>query len=98
MLSCRVQPSLPQSGVSLGVRARSNLEDTPMAVLSDAKIRALKPKAKPFKRADFDGLYLLVNPSGSKLWRFKYRLHGKEKLLALGKYPDVTLAQVILPH
>ena len=69
-----------------------------MAVLSDAKIRALKPKAKPFKRADFDGLYLLVNPSGSKLWRFKYRLHGKEKLLALGKYPDVTLAQVILPH
>lgn len=64
-----------------------------MSVLSDAKIRAIKPKTKPFKRADFEGLYLLVNPSGSKLWRFKYRLHGKEKLLALGKYPDVTLAE-----
>ncbi|MFD2740807.1 tyrosine-type recombinase/integrase [Sulfitobacter aestuarii] len=63
-----------------------------MSVLSDAKIRAISPKAKPFKRADFDGLYLLVNPGGSKLWRFKYRLHGKEKLLALGKYPDISLA------
>jgi integrase len=63
-----------------------------MTVLSDAKIRAIKPKNKPFKRSDFDGLYLLVNPSGSKLWRFKYRFGGKEKLLALGKYPDVTLA------
>ncbi|NIZ62310.1 integrase [Sedimentitalea sp. CY04] len=63
-----------------------------MAVLSDAKIRAIKSEGKPFKQADFDGLYLLVNPSGSKLWRFKYRLHGKEKLLALGKYPDITLA------
>lgn len=63
-----------------------------MAALSDAKIRAIKPRAKPFKQADFDGLYLLINPKGSKLWRFKYRWHGKEKLLALGKYPDVTLA------
>jgi integrase len=62
-----------------------------MAVLSDARIRSLKPKEKPYKQSDFDGLYLLVNPSGSKLWRFKYRWLGKEKLLALGKYPDVTL-------
>ena len=62
-----------------------------MTVLSDAKVRAIKPKTKPFKQADFDGLFLLVNPNGSKLWRFKYRLHGKEKLLALGKYPDVSL-------
>ncbi|MDO6482011.1 tyrosine-type recombinase/integrase [Shimia thalassica] len=67
------------------------MEDTPITVLSDAKIRAIKPKAKPFKQADFDGLFLLVNPNGSKLWRFKYRLHGKEKLLALGKYPEVSL-------
>ena len=64
-----------------------------MAVLSDARIRALKPKGKPYKQSDFDGLYLLVNPSGSKLWRFKYRWLKKEKLLALGKYPDVSLAE-----
>ncbi|SMP36236.1 Arm DNA-binding domain-containing protein [Shimia sagamensis] len=63
-----------------------------MTVLSDAKIRTIKPKDKPFKQSDFDGLFLLINPNGSKLWRFKYRLRGKEKLLALGKYPDVPLA------
>lgn len=63
-----------------------------MPVLSDARIRALKPTEKPYKQADFDGLYLLVKPNGSKLWRFKYRWHKKEKLLALGKYPEVTLA------
>lgn len=62
-----------------------------MTVLIDAKIRALKPTA--FKLVDFSGLYFLVTPSGSKLWRIDYRLHGEEKLLALGKYPDVTLAQ-----
>ncbi len=63
-----------------------------MPVLSDARIRALKPREKPYKQADFDGLYLLIKPNGSKLWRFKYRWLRKEKLLALGKYPEVTLA------
>ncbi|MFD1341483.1 tyrosine-type recombinase/integrase [Litorisediminicola beolgyonensis] len=62
-----------------------------MVMLSDAKIRAIKPRAKPFKQSDFDGLYLLINPNGSKLWRFKYRWQGKEKLLALGRYPEITL-------
>lgn len=64
-----------------------------MPVLSDAKVRALKPKEKPYKQADFDGLFLLVNPGGSKLWRFKYRWMGKEKLLSFGKYPDLSLKQ-----
>jgi Arm DNA-binding domain len=63
-----------------------------LAVLSDARVRTLKPKEKSYKQADFDGLYLLVKPNGSKLWRFKYRWLLKEKLLALGKYADVTLA------
>ena len=61
--------------------------------LSDIKIRNLKPKLKTYKVADFDGLYVAVNPNGSKLWRFKYRLNGKEKLLSIGAYPAVTLAQ-----
>ncbi|WP_371261691.1 tyrosine-type recombinase/integrase [Ruegeria sp. TM1040] len=64
-----------------------------MPVLSDAKIRALKPKEKPYKQADFDGLFLLINPGGSKLWRFKYRWMDKEKLLSFGKYPDLSLKQ-----
>ena len=42
------------------------------------------------------GMYLLVSPSGSKLWRLKYRFDGKEKTLSFGAYPDVTLAQARL--
>jgi hypothetical protein len=60
--------------------------------LSDAKARNAKPKPKPYKISDGDGLFLLVKPSGSKYWRLKYFFAGKEKLLALGVYPDVTLA------
>jgi integrase len=59
--------------------------------LSDIAARKAKPAAKPYKLADGGGMYLLVNPTGSKLWRWKYRVAGKEKLLALGAYPDVTL-------
>ncbi len=61
--------------------------------LTDPDIRNAKPKEKPYKLADGGGLFLLVNASGSKYWRMKYRYAGKEKLLALGVYPDVTLKQ-----
>jgi len=61
--------------------------------LSDATIRSAKPQAKPYKLADAGGLYVHVFPSGSKLWRLKYRVHGKEKTLAIGAYPDVGLAE-----
>ena len=60
--------------------------------LSDVAVRKAKPGAKPVKVADGGGLYLLVNPTGSKLWRWKYRIRGREKLLALGAYPDVSLS------
>ena len=59
--------------------------------LNELTIRSAKPREKPFKLADERGLFLLVNPSGSKLWRLKYRIAGKEQLLALGAYPEVTL-------
>jgi len=59
--------------------------------LSDTTIKNTKPAAKPFKLSDEKGMFLLINPSGSKLWRLKYRWEGKEKLLALGAYPDVSL-------
>ncbi|QIB34165.1 tyrosine-type recombinase/integrase [Ancylobacter pratisalsi] len=61
--------------------------------LTELAIRAAKPTAKPYKLADGGGLYLLVNPAGSRLWRLKYRIDGREKLLAIGAYPDVTLAK-----
>jgi len=59
--------------------------------LSDAKARNAKPRAKPYKISDGDGMFLLVTPSGSKYWRLKYFFAGKEKLLALGVYPEVGL-------
>lgn len=59
--------------------------------LTDVQVRAAKPREKPFKLADGDGLYLLIQPNGSKLWRMKYRYGGREKKLAFGKYGDVPL-------
>ncbi|TAJ71014.1 MAG: DUF4102 domain-containing protein [Phenylobacterium sp.] len=59
--------------------------------LSDAKLRTLKSESKPRKVADRDGLFVLVNPNGSRLWRLAYRFGGKQKLLALGSYPTVSL-------
>jgi len=59
--------------------------------LSDTTIRNAKPKEKPYKLPREDGLYLQVNPNGSKWWRFSYRFAGKEKLLSFGTYPEVPL-------
>lgn len=61
-------------------------------MLSDTKVRALKPKNKAYRVYDERGLYLQVSTSGARLWRFKYQFDDKEKLLALGQYPDVPLA------
>ena len=60
--------------------------------LSDVKVRTAKPEEKAYKLTDGDGMVLLVHPNGSKYWRFRYRFGGKEKMLALGKYPEVSLA------
>ena len=60
--------------------------------LTETAIRALKPKAKAYKVADEKGLYLLVTPSGGRLWRMKFRNGaGVEKKLALGSYPELKL-------
>ena len=58
---------------------------------SDSAIRNAKPEAKPYKMFAERGLFLLIQPSGGKLWRLKYRHLGKEKKLSLGRYPDVSL-------
>jgi integrase len=60
--------------------------------LSDARIRSLKPSDKPTKHGDAGGLLLVVSPAGSKLWRMVYRFEGKQKQLAFGAWPDVSLA------
>lgn len=60
--------------------------------LKEVQIRNLRPKAAIFQCTDERGLYLEVHPNGSKLWRYKYRHVGKQKRLALGRYPEVSLA------
>src|SRR5579859_2377073 len=59
--------------------------------LSHFAITKSKPKDKPYKLSDGAGLYLLVEPNGSKLWRFRYRFSGRENMLTFGPYPAVSL-------
>lgn len=61
--------------------------------LTATAAKEAKPKEKPYKLSDEKGMFLLVNPNGSKYWRLKYRFGGKEKTLALGVYPEVSLAE-----
>lgn len=60
--------------------------------LSDTSIRNAKPANKTYKLYDSDGLFIQITPNGGKWWRLKYRFNGKEKLLSLGTYPEVSLA------
>jgi Arm DNA-binding domain len=74
--------------------------------LRDIKIKALNPKVKPdgtpiskaCKVTDEKGLYFEVKPGGFKLWRFEYRIEGKEKLLSVGVYPDISLKKARERH
>jgi integrase len=66
--------------------------------LTDAKARKAKPEPKAYKLSDGGGLFLLVNPNGSKLWRYKFRLDGKEGLYSIGVYPDISLSQAREQH
>lgn len=61
--------------------------------VSDAALRALKPADKPYKYSVGEGLYLEVSPQGSKLWRWKYRLGGKENRYAIGSYPETSMKE-----
>jgi len=66
--------------------------------LTDTEARKTRPTMKPYKLADSGGLFLAVMPAGGKLWRWKYRFEGREKLMALGSYPEVSLAEARNRH
>jgi hypothetical protein len=69
-----------------------------MNKLTDANIKKARPGDKTRKLSDSGGLYLQIEPTGGKLWKYKYRFEGKEKKLALGKYPDVSLQEARERH
>lgn len=62
-------------------------------MLNDIKVKNLKPQEKRYKITDSDGLFIFVHPNGGKYWRLKYRFLGKQKELALGVYPRVSLLE-----
>ncbi|MFJ5442929.1 tyrosine-type recombinase/integrase [Pectobacterium sp. CHL-2024] len=61
--------------------------------LTDVKVRSAKPEDKAYKLTDGEGMHLMVHPNGSKYWRLQYRFDGKQKTLALGVYPEITLSE-----
>ncbi|MCK8787690.1 integrase arm-type DNA-binding domain-containing protein [Roseomonas sp. NAR14] len=61
--------------------------------LTDKQIRAAKPRERPYRLGDGAGLYLEVAPGGAKLWRLRYQIAGRESMTALGRYPEVSLAE-----
>lgn len=67
-------------------------------MLTDKTIQALKPREKLYRVADWGGLCIEVAPSGSKLWRYRYRFDGKAKMMALGRWNEVTLAEARERH
>jgi hypothetical protein len=66
--------------------------------LTDTGAKKARPIEKAYRLRDSGGLYLFVTPSGGKLWRWKYRYCGEEKLMAFGKYPAISLADARVLH
>ena len=66
--------------------------------LTDLKIKSARPASKPYHLTDGHGFFLVIQPNGSKLWRWKYRFEGKFRLMALGSYPEVSLASGRAAH
>ena len=62
-----------------------------MPTLTELRVKAAKPAERPYKLFDERGLFMLVTPAGGRLWRFRYKRDGVEKLLTFGAYPEVSL-------
>ena len=83
--------SKSQSNWLLGLVHAGYLDTVELMALTDTALKALKPREKPFTKADERGLYVEVFPTGGIVWRYRYRLNGKQEKLTLGKYPALTL-------
>ncbi|MDO6387971.1 DUF4102 domain-containing protein [Uliginosibacterium sp. 31-12] len=78
--------------------AQSLSADATARQLNAAKVRNAKASAKPIKLVDGGGMYLFISPSGSKTWRYRYRLGEKEQTLTIGGYPEVSLESARQAH
>ena len=78
-----------------GIFAEYRKGAIPPMPLTETQARNSKPSDRAYKLADGEGLFLFVQPNGSKLWRMKYRFAGKEKLLSFGAYPDLSNGPLI---
>jgi hypothetical protein len=67
-------------------------------LLTEARIRRAKPKARPYKLRDGGGLFLLITPADARQWRLRYKMRGRESMLALGTYPATSLKAARAPR
>ena len=67
-------------------------------LLKDLQVRNAKPLEQDYRMQDGEGLYLLVRPNGSKLWRYNYSFENKKYVYSIGKYPDVSLEKARTLH
>ncbi len=91
-MSCNVYWNLSANVYIIAYRSRFNGKTIHIMLLTDIQIRKAKPKDKAYTLNDGKGLSLLVEPNGSKGWRFRYRFAGKPKMISLGVYDQVSLA------
>lgn len=92
-------PTLTPIAVLLNIAEENRLSsDDFTRALSAAKVRSAKPSTVPIKLADGGGLTLYIPPSGAKVWRYRFRLAGKEQTLTVGAYPDISLEHARIAH
>ena len=93
-LSAKSRTDSLVSEVNEGTKAGTARKSTgiPSMPLTDLQLRRARPEPKAYKITDGSGLFIEIRPTGSKLWRYRYRIAGKENTFALGEYPELTLA------
>ena len=91
LASARFVGILEREYQQIATRYQHCKKSIPSMPLTDAKLRSLRSRSRPYKISDFEGLHILVSRSGAKLWRWAYRFNGKQQAISLGQYPAVSL-------
>ena len=81
-----LRPPVPRRSIMAGEIVRKS-------GLTAAWVKSARPKDKPYKLSDRDGLYLLIKPTGTRYWRMNYRFNGQQRTISFGRWPEITLAE-----